>query len=1125
MKKFLKILGFSVAGVVLLLIAAISVVVWILTPAKLTPLVEDAARKSLNADVNIGRIELTFWSTFPRLVVDVDSLEIISHSLSTAADTLPAWRDSLVSVQAFHGALILPKLIAGTIAVDRVEIIRPEINLVTAADGSTNSDIVKPSDSDSGSSSGIPSFSLGRFAISGDMPVRYLSVPDSTYIAATLSAASVHGEKNPVYTLNVKGDTRAEIGKISISDIRLGLGGNISWDPERPTAIKLDRMRAALADVTVDVTTSADFSDSTVINSLNINLLPVAIHSLVAIVPEGIIPESTEIGGEAMVSADVSLTEPYTVGTDLIPSLTAALTVEEGTARFEEMYLKKLSLKAKAVIDGRDPDMSQLDITELFAVGEGVGFRLSAKVSRPLSDPRVRGTFKGGIVARWLSKRLLNALPCKISGDLKAECDFAFRRSYLTPTEFHRVKFNGQASLADFHLDMRDASASLFIDKASLNLGSDSRISVGAHTVDSLLTASLRIDSVAFFTPGLDVQGRDWNVGLGMLNVASTADTTVINPIGGRITAGMLSLDNEADSARIRLRDATVSGSLTRFRGSATKPRLSAKITSRRAIYSQNMLRAFISDIDAAVTVYPAPPRLTRRTRQRMDSIAALYPSLPPDSIYARAMAMSRRRHTAGIDSLDTANSFNLDGSTVAMLKKWGTKGHVKASRIGVFTPLFPIRNVISDLDLKFSSDSLTISNTRYTVGRSRLTVDGSIANISRSLTSRRGSPIVLDFDIKGDTLDINRIATAMFAGVAYRKTAEREGLSSVAEDSEAEMQRVLDKAAENDSAAPIVIPMNIDAALKLNISNVLYSDLTLNHCTGNARLSGGALNLSNVRARTDMGSIDLNALYSAPDETDLRFAFGMLLKDFHIDRFLKLMPSIDSVMPLLNGVSGIINADIAATSELEPDMNINIPTLSAAVKISGDSLVLLDSETFRKVSKWLLFKDKKRNMIDHMEVEMIVDSQRVELFPFIFDMDRYRLGVMGTNDLALNFNYHVAVLKSPIPFKFGINISGNPDKMKIRLGGAKLNEKKLASTTMISDTTRINLVRQIESAFIRGVRNSSRPGLHLNASAPATMQTLGSDASDTISRADSLLFIREGLIESPLPPDSLKHE
>ena len=88
-------------------------------------------------------------------------------------------------------------------------------------------------------------------------------------------------------------------------------------------------------------------------------------------------------------------------------------------------------------------------------------------------------------------------------------------------------------------------------------------------------------------------------------------------------------------------------------------------------------------------------------------------------------------------------------------------------------------------------------------------------------------------------------------------------------------------------------------------------------------------------------------------------------------------------------------------------------------MKLHGDSLVLFDSETFATISKWLMFKNKKRNLIDNMDVELVVKDNTLELFPFIFQMDRYKVGVMGSNDLDLNLNYHVSVLKSPIPFKF----------------------------------------------------------------------------------------------------------
>lgn len=317
------------------------------------------------------------------------------------------------------------------------------------------------------------------------------------------------------------------------------------------------------------------------------------------------------------------------------------------------------------------------------------------------------------------------------------------------------------------------------------------------------------------------------------------------------------------------------------------------------------------------------------------------------------------------------------------------------------------------------------------------------------------------------------------------------------------------------DSSTVLVVPYNIEANLNVDARNIIYSNLIFHDFKGVLSLYRGALNLSQLTAHTDVGSLGLNALYSAPSKNDATFAFGLNVNDFHIGEFLKLVPAIDTVMPLLQTIDGIINADIAATTAIDSTMNIDIPTLKAAVKISGDSLRVIDDETFRTIGKWLMFKHKERNVIDSMNVEMIVENSSLRLFPFMFNLDRYKLGVMGSNDMNMNFNYHVAVLKSPIPFKFGINISGNPDKMKIRLGGAKFNEKNMARTVSIADTTRINLVREIRNVFRRGVRNARIRELNFS-SAPEAGTLPNDSRNDTISRSDSLYFIKEGLIQAP---------
>ena len=148
--------------------------------------------------------------------------------------------------------------------------------------------------------------------------------------------------------------------------------------------------------------------------------------------------------------------------------------------------------------------------------------------------------------------------------------------------------------------------------------------------------------------------------------------------------------------------------------------------------------------------------------------------------------------------------------------------------------------------------------------------------------------------------------------------------------------------------------------------------------------------------------------------------------------------------------------------------------------------------------------------MIDHLSVELTVEDNQLQIYPFLFDIDRYRLGVMGTNDLAMNLNYHISVLKSPLPFKFGINIKGNIDDMKIRLGGAKFKENATAQKVSIADTTRINLINEIENIFRRSARTPIRLiGKKVDVSSQVT-------ENETISHSDSLLMIKEGYIEKP---------
>lgn len=135
----------------------------------------------------------------------------------------------------------------------------------------------------------------------------------------------------------------------------------------------------------------------------------------------------------------------------------------------------------------------------------------------------------------------------------------------------------------------------------------------------------------------------------------------------------------------------------------------------------------------------------------------------------------------------------------------------------------------------------------------------------------------------------------------------------------------------------------------------------------------------------------------------------------------------------------------------------------------------MLDGETFAEISKKFLFKNKERNLIDSIAVNVSVKDGNVTVYPFVVEMDRYRAAVGGTQDLNMNFNYHISILKSPIPFKLGLNISGNLDKMKFGLGKAKYKDAVTPVEMHRVDSTIVDMGRQIVRDFRKIITPQNR--------------------------------------------------
>ena len=1136
-RRLVKIALWTAMAAVLLVAGTLICLVSMLQPERLTPLVVRVANKELNADVAAERVELGLRSTFPFLTLRVDGLTVVSRDMKALPAELraglPEYADTLLTLRSLRGGINLGALAKGEIALSDITLDGAGVNIVTAADGTANYNITPPSEETDTTATELPALSLTRFEIRDPRPARYYDAtaqgaPDS--IIVVLRPAALAATKEPLYTLSFGGNLHMPmLGTYNLPELPFALDGGLRWDPKKPSRVQLENMSAAAAFVSTRLSADVEFAPVLTLRELDFELEPVRLDTLLSCLPDSMrqaMPVVKTLSTDARIGAGVRLTRPFNTLTDTIPYADVWLRVEPCEVALGSSRMHDVEARVTAHLRGDNLAAATVDIERLHTAGPATELTLRGTVSDIGSDPYFDGSLTGYSDLGRLPDVLLNLVGGSLQGTLRADLRLSGRPSMFGRDDFHNLAARGSLQGNGLYWLSDDTTRAAYVHSAKLQFGTSETLKTAdGKRADSLLQASILLDSLSYLDHDINVRATGFSLGAGASNRKMSADTTAIVPMGGTLKMTSLRVQSISDSIAVVARELGGRVTMRRYNGEARMPEFALDIAAGRLAVGSPDVRFMLTDahIGADAHLLPQPER-RKRIKHTADSLGKAHPELPLDSVYALAIAEHRRKAGARprVHAETTANDREIiDWGTsrglARLLTRWEMNGTVTAARAGLYTPAFPLRNRVRNFNLTFNTDSVRLNNVQYKVGRSDFTVSGRITNIRRALTSRTGRQVLrMDFDMVSDTVDVNQLAAATFAGAAYsqrRAAGEATGLSVPDNADAGELPGHDDVAAADSAAGPVLLPGNVEAEVQLRANNILYSDLLLHNLSGSALMSNGRLNFHNLKASSDIGSVDLSALYSAPTEKDMQFGFGMVLKGFNIERFLKLVPAVDSIMPLMRDISGIIDANIAATVDLEPNMDLDLTTLNAAIRLEGEQLRLLDSETYRTMAKWLMFKDKKHDVIDSMSVELLIDKGMMEMFPFVFNLDRYRLGVQGFNDMAMNFDYHVAVLKSPLPFKFGITVKGNPDDYKIRLGKARFNEHTAIARPAIVDTTRVNLLRQIEGVFRRGVANSRIEPLKF-ATRPEA-QTIDLSA-DTISRADSLVLIREGLIPAP---------
>ncbi len=275
--------------------------------------------------------------------------------------------------------------------------------------------------------------------------------------------------------------------------------------------------------------------------------------------------------------------------------------------------------------------------------------------------------------------------------------------------------------------------------------------------------------------------------------------------------------------------------------------------------------------------------------------------------------------------------------------------------------------------------------------------------------------------------------------------------------------------------ANPFIVPKDVDITLHTHIKRSVAFGNDLNDVAGAVTVNNGKAVLDQIGFVCKAATMQLTAVYESPRPNNLFVALDFHLLDILIDELIDMIPTIDTLVPMLSAFQGNANFHLAAETYLDARYQPKMSTLLGAAAISGNDLTVLDNNTIASIAKLMQFKswkDKDNKIrIDSLDVELTCFRKVIEVYPFLLNIGKYQICASGMHSLDNQCGYHVELLKNPLMAKVGVDIKGDLSSPKISLGQVKYADYYRPDKQGVVEKQTLELKKLVKEALEAKVR------------------------------------------------------
>lgn len=511
LRKVVRIFLFTILGLVAAVALLLCGITLWLTPEHLTRLVNEEASKELNADVEAHNVRFTFWSTFPHLKVEMDSLRIRSRNLDSIPrplrDSLPKNADFLLYAGRLSGGINMMQLVRKRIVLHDVDLDSIRINLVAATADINNYDIIRDT-----STGAVPYFTANSIRLRRKGGVTIFSRPSQSDVAVTIDSLGVERfGKSDRYNLRITGTAGLTSDGVRVlQNFPFTLSGNVDlgFNPFRASA---EGYSVSLGSVKGKMDIDVNLENDLRINNFNYKLDNFDIADFLPFLPSLRLPLLSRLDIGMEIGATARLLSPYSPSSPWLPSLEVEAEATDGRISYRLQNGRTISANGVRFdgifrYDGRNPSASYISVPEAGLNIRGLVLEARLKVTDIFTAPMVSAEVEGKTELADIAAEIPEMKGYSFDG----ECDFTastrFRFDDIADGRLSRIALKGdvripKANFAYVHNNISLRAGGLSLDsrlergtvKARMKAASVSLASPEGNLSASGVTASAAI--------------------------------------------------------------------------------------------------------------------------------------------------------------------------------------------------------------------------------------------------------------------------------------------------------------------------------------------------------------------------------------------------------------------------------------------------------------------------------------------------------------------------------------------------------------------------------------------------------------------------------------------------------